>query len=297
MPLNQDSTTQEIYDWMLDQRATDPLFEPIRTANSPSQTAHWRLWAWMGAWLARVMLDIFGVYRTELQAIADRAAAATLPWYRLQALRFQWDGSNAYWLDFDPDSQQVRYNVTNPAARIVQYAAATEVPNGTGGLKVLLKVAAANPAGDPTPLPGTPTNTATALGAFIAYTRQIKPAGIRVDTVSLPPDLLTIAATVWVPGTVDHGAVRTAIEAAVLNYLRTQIPFNGRLYRERLRDAMQAALLAVAGEAGDVELSTITADVGGLQPVTIGQWYDPVSGYYQVNPNTPLSATLLINAL
>jgi len=275
-------TLNEIRQTILDAKAAEPALDVL---NSPSQAAIWRLWVYVVAaaiWLHEQLWDI---YKAEVQTIADRAVAATLPWYVQQAKLFQWSATTTYYLLFDPDTQQIRYNIVAPADRIVAFASAVE--SGANPKTVILKVAQADGSGNPTPLPGTPGNPATQLGGITSYIRQIKPAGIQVTVVSRPPDLLNIQATVWITDASNQATIQTAVEAAIVAHIRTAIPFDGVLFIERLRDAMQA----VAGVA-DVALGPITAHVGLSSPLVVGQRYESTSGYFAIDPAHPLSTTI-----
>jgi hypothetical protein len=263
-------TIAEISQGIIQEKDAQPALAGL---NSPSQVAIWRLWIYVTAaaiWAHEKLWDIF--YQDVLEKIS-RSVPGTLLWYRDKAREFQYNPGIAYFINFNQDNRPA-YTVAAPQDRIITQAAAIETFNNVLTIKV-----AKTGAGQLVPL-----NPAE-LQAFKDYMLSIKFAGTRLKCVSLPPDLLTVQASIYYDPIAPLNVVSTGIQTALNTYL-TQLDFNGILYLEKIQDAMQQ----VAGLVS-VELTGVSVDYGNGN-VPIHRYHQTLAGYCTVNPLTPLSSTI-----
>jgi hypothetical protein len=253
----------------------------LNDLTSPSKVARWRLDLWVvsvGTWIIEVLMDRF---KAEVEEIAKNAVSGTEPWYKDQALKFQYGDSLVYL------NNKFQYATLNTAAQIVKRAAVKDV-----GGQVIIKVAK---------LVGgvvTPLSTAELL-AFDAYMKKIKFAGTATATVSRAADLLKIAYTVYYDplvlksdgSLISNPSIRP-VDAAINNYI-TNLPFNGELILTKLTDTVQLA----QGVVNPI-LTSAQAKYGALPYNTITVKYTADAGHMQIDPFFPLTTqiTYLPNA-
>lgn len=269
-------TVNEIYQTILDAKAAQPALSEL---NSPSQTAIWRLWAFVVAtcqWLVERLWDEF---RAETEAFATRSVAGTAPWYKEKALEFQWNAGTTYFVTFD-ENHRVVWNETVPEDRIVKYASVVESGNGM----VLVKVA--KDAG------GTPVPLASAeLASFSDYMHTVKFAGTRMQSVSYNADKLRVYGAVYYDPISNLNVVKSEVERSINAYL-SSLPFDGKVYVERIFDAVQKVkgvvsfrLTRVAADPGDVAVYDLASGVNL-------RFWPTLAGYVVPDSANPLSATI-----
>lgn len=277
---------QEIYDALAQEKAEqlelntlqpdiDSAQQLLADLNTPSRVARWRLMLWVVAvaqWTHEVLWD-----RTldEIRALAAASNIGTLPWYVAKARAFQF-GHDLVLVNNVPG-----YEEDDAEARIVRRAAAKE----QGGL-VLLKVAKEE-AGVIGPM------TSGELSAFAAYIDEVKMAGVIVNIISEPADLLRVVATVFYDplvmasdGTLILNPSVRPVDAAIDAYLEN-LPFNGALVLTNLVDAMQSA----AGVINPV-LTDVQTRYGAFPYSSVVVEYIARAGYLKVDPLNPLAATI-----
>lgn len=241
----------------------------LAALNSPSSTAIWRLWVYVVAvahWIHETLWDQFAA---RLQAIADRTAAGTAPWYAQQVRKFQWSSSTLYYLVFD-ENDQLAYNTLNEADRIIRYVAITERNDGT----VVIK-AAADGGGSPLPL------TTVQIEALVDYIRAVKFAGTVTEVISLPADTLRCPMEVYYRPGINPALLLEEVKAAINGYLNN-LPFNGSLLVERLQDAVQALEPVTS-----VKMGTVQAGNPPTLPLAdVPRLYETLAGYL-VHDTTP----------
>ena len=113
-------TYQEILDIMITEKDSRSSLDQF---NSPSQSARWYTFFGVVASAIMIFESILDVFKADIETIRLQEKAGTLPWYRAQALLFQYDAGNPQaieFIDFVP-----QYPVVDPALRIITQAAAT----------------------------------------------------------------------------------------------------------------------------------------------------------------------------
>lgn len=267
-------TIQQIFDSI---EAEKNASSALSDLTSPSQTAIWRVWAFIVAaaiWAHETLWDMFW---TEVQTVMNRNVVGTLPWYREKALQFQYNPSQPYFIVFDEENRPV-YDIIAPADRIITHAAAVESFNS-----IVIVKAAKSVSGVPVPL------TSLELQSFKDYMFSMKFAGTRLKCISTDPDKISVFANIYYDPIAPFNAVSIAVEEALNLYLNT-LPFNGIVYVEKVQNAIQSVKGVVS-----VEIVSVNVDYGnGVLPIT--RVHQTLAGYCTINSAFPLSSTLSYNA-
>jgi hypothetical protein len=261
-------TITEIFDTIQDARAAEPLLSGL---SSPSATALHRLWAYVTAVALWAHEQLWERHKADVDAALARAKPGTAEWYAEQALLFQAGDT------LQADDAGIHYATGSTGARIITRAAAIE--NELSG-RLFIKVAKDGPT------PGTLAPLSNAERTqVVGYFDRKGFAGVRKEVVSLPADLLRMAAAVYYDPLIDVPALQLQARAAVLAALAA-LEFNGLLYLSRLQDALQA----VPG-VKDVQLLQVSARVPGGPARLISRVYETQAGY--IVEDTAAGSTLL----
>lgn len=240
---------------------------------STSQTAMWRLWAFIVAFAISLHEQLFDAVIEEVKDRLSQGVPGTLPWYAAKAKEFQYNASTSYLLGFD-DYNRAVYSVINEADRIIKYASAVE---STGG-QVIVKVAK-DSSGTPAPL------TVSELNSFTAYMGMMKFAGTRLQCQSNAADKLKLVLTIYYDPIATLTSVQSEVYAKINSYL-TSIPFDGLIYVEKIQDAIQSV-----ASVNSVEITSASADTGSGH-IGFPRYYQTYSGYAVIDSAFPLSSTL-----
>lgn len=255
--------------------ANDNAASLLSVVNSKSKAARWRMFAFLVAFAHNIQRNLFDVFKSEVQAIADAAAPGTDEWYIKQALAFQYGYSlqkiNGVWT----------YATTDVSAQVVKLAAITD--DGTGGsvLKLANIVSGVKSA-----------LTSTQLASFNSYLNKYRFAGSKIIAQSLAADLLNLQYDAYYDGTLDPTTVLNNLISATENYL-DNIPFNTDDHVAlngifNVNDFIEFLKKNVAG-IKDIYLTTFDAkpDGGSYGPVT--REYQSSAGYMEIDPAFPLN--------
>jgi hypothetical protein len=200
--------------------------------------------------------------KNEITAIVERNRIGTGPWYVEMARHFQWNENVQYFIIVDPVSGTIDYNIVEPADRIVLQAAYVETANK----EVIIKVAAG--------VPGAlhPLTDAQATD-FLNYLKKIKIAGIILNIVNLPADVIRMQANVYYDRAYNTTQLRQMIIDA-LNGYSVSLQFNGVVLRNAIIDAVQS----VAGVV-DIDIVQLEAATGEIV-YEIDRAYATAAGYF-----------------
>lgn len=215
-----------------------------------SKVALWRLWLWLvavGSWINE---QLYYRHRQEVVDVFAQKRPHTLGWYGDQTRRYR-DGVTMQW-----DGMRYIYPLTDTTAPLVSFASAVD-----GGDRVRIKCAK-GAAGSLAPL------TAGELARVATWWGKWKDAGVQVDAVSQPADLLKVNMKIIRDRLVlnnDNSLVRDSgkypIDEAIATYAMN-LQFDDSL---RLSE-FKAAILAAEGVV-DVKL--------------YGAWHKPSGGSYE----------------
>ena len=212
-----------------------------------------------------VLESLFDEHKADVDARIEEMLPHRPKWYRDKALAFMNDKT----LVSDTDE----YDVTGmteseiAAARVVKYAAATESEESS---ILTVKIATRGDDG----LEPLDTETAT---KFLAYMKEIKDAGVRIEVVNQAADSFKCSLAIYYDAILTSDDVRSAVEAAVEDYIQG-LPFNGEYTNMALIDRLQA----VEGvKIAEVKESSAQPQGGAWQ--NINARYTPEAGYMTVS--------------
>lgn len=203
-----------------------------------------------------------------------------IPWYQSQALNFQM-GHQLVW---NAQTRKYGYAVNDESARIVKLASVGEVGNG-----LVMKVAKLDTNDLPTPL------TSLELDAFTAYMEMVKFAGVHIQKISRPADLIRLKLRVYYDPMIlaSDGSLLTnpsvfPVKSAVDDFLHLT-PFNGMFNVTALINALEQ----VPGVVNPIFLNGSAKY--GTQPFTnIVDYYQPNAGYMVHDFAQPLNVQYVI---
>jgi hypothetical protein len=191
-----------------DIQATPELVE----ANSTSNRAIWRLFAFVQASAILLLEQIIDVFVTENDIKISKAIPATASWLNAKVLEFQYSATNpqiVQLVNFAPT-----YPVIDASLRLIsRCSVVTTLSN-----QVIIKVAKNEP---PTAL------TSTELSSLQSYINNIGIVGVNYNCQSLTSDKLFIDAEIYYDGQYSTVISTTVIDA--LNTFLAKLSFNGVL--------------------------------------------------------------------
>jgi hypothetical protein len=231
-------TTQEIYDSIILAKESDANLSGL---TSNSQTAIWRLWAYIVAVTINLFEQFQDVFKEEIEEIAKTIVPGTPSWLRQKTLEFQYSQDspqNLVLVDLVPT-----YPVINESLRIISRASVTEATNLTANVKV----AKNNP---PEPL------SILEQTALIDYLGTIRFAGTKINVVNLAPDRLFVNANIYYDGAYSS-VIENNVKTALLNYLQNLSSFenfNGVVRNSAIVDTIQKVEGVI-----DVQLNQVKA--------------------------------------
>jgi hypothetical protein len=224
------------------------------------------------AFCAWVVESLFDTHKQEVLRIIDTLKPHSAAWYVTIAKAFQ------YSFDLLPDSDKFD-NGTHTTdeietSKIVKYAAVIEFPQ-----KLQMKVAKLSG----NDLTGLATDE---LAAFTTYIQQVKDAGVRLEILTAPADLLKLGLRIYYDalllksdGTRIDGEDGNVVETAIKQYL-SSIEFDGTVVLAKLVDALQA----VEGvKIPHIDLAQFK--YGDLPYQNIDVKYQPMAGYMRLDEN------------
>lgn len=222
-------TTNEIFEAILTEKANEPALSQL---TNNSQTSRWRLFAYVVAKFHNLIELLLDKHKKEVTIIVDQERWGKLGWYVNKALLYQY--GRALIVETDDYNNSSLTEAEIETERVVKYASASEDADG----KVVIKVAKGT-AGNLEPL------TIDEINGLQAYFNIIRPAGIRVKTVSQPADSLKLiikiaydALILDAEGKRLDGTNNTPVIEAINNYL-SNIEFSGEYSNMAMTDAIQ----------------------------------------------------------
>lgn len=286
-------TIQQIYDSIIGEKESNTTLNELQPnvssyqsllsdLTTQSKVAVWRTLFFVMAVAVWTVEKLFDEHKVWIEKRAKEIQVGSLSWYQTKALEFQY-GDNLVW---NPVTFQYEYPTEDKMTRIIKLASVTEI-NGT----LLFKLAKLDSNNEPTPLEDQEVNPTDLpeLGAFKVYIHQVKYAGVTVNCVSRPPDMLKLHLKVYYNAMLldNNGALLTnpavhPVDDAVKEYLKL-IPFNGLFNVTSLIDAVQ-----------DVEGVVNPLLVDAKAKFGLQNW-QPITDYYRANAGYMIVDTLTID--
>lgn len=224
---------------------------------------------------SKTIEDLYDLNIDEITTLLNQKTPGTVEWYRRMALGFQYPGYALLW---NEDKLVYEYPEIVEDAQIVKLVSVNESSS-----ELIMKLAKLNQSGNPEQL------TLTELTAFISYFQQVKYAGVSINYVSRPADILRLKLKVYYNATVintDGSLISDPttfpVSDAVNEYLKL-LPFNGRFNVTDLIDTLQL----VAGVINPLFVSA-HAKYGTQAFTPIVDYYQANAGYMEVDTLMPL---------
>ncbi|GAB4132174.1 MAG: hypothetical protein Fur0027_19680 [Raineya sp.] len=214
--------------------------------NSVSQTAIWRLWVKITAFMHNVLEQLFDVFRAEIDTLIANSRAGAAAWYVAKIRAFQ---------NGDVLNASGEYSVTDPAKQIISRCSVNE-----NGSVLNIKVAKNEP---PMQL------NAAELANFVSYINNIKFAGVATNIISLPADAVIVDIEILY-SQIREEAAKEAVKSSIQDYIKN-IAFDGQFVLNDL-------IALCRNNQGVVDVLVNSIEING-NPVTGGR-YTAASGYY-----------------
>lgn len=232
--------------------------EELKDLNSTSQTAIYKLWAYVVSVAIFTHELLWDLFKQEISDTLDARINGTSEWYAGKALEYQ-DGDELLTLG---DGAYLGYDPIVEENRIITRCSYFEnIVEFKGVLN--LKVAK----GDASNLSNLDINE---IGKVIKYFEKIKFAGTNILIVSYQADeILLDDLTVYHDGVRSDQEILSDIENAMDDYL-INLPFDGQFYIEGFRDKLQKVANVV-----DIYIGTLSRD-----------------SYEAGDPNTPANSII-----
>lgn len=222
---------------------------------------------------------IFDDHKTWMAVKESELKPWNLPSLVANAKKFQLGDDLVY------QDDAYKYATVDTELQIVKLASASEVGN-----IVVLKVAKLNGSGEPEELSDSSPDELT---PFITYIKLLKPPGVKLSIVSRPADLLKIYYRVYINPLVMNASGELLSDPSVkpvedaINAYCKGLNFNGVFSVTELTDKIQQA----TGVSNPVFESA--ASKYGLTPyASINDYFTPNAGYFKIDEDFPLSATI-----
>jgi len=246
--------------------------------NSSSKVAGWRLFVWIIASRIKDLVELFKQHKDVVEKRSKELVPGNTAWYQREALKFQYGDSLAW----DQNTLQYSYPTENLPAKIVKLVSANEGSNNV----VVVKAAKFNGS--------TPEElTAPELSSFQTYMNRVKFAGVRIEAVSRPADIMKINLKVYFDplvinsdGSLISDASVFPVEDAINTYLKN-LPFDGKFSVTELIDQIQLA----DGVVNPI-FQSANAKYGSFAYAPITDYYNSNAGYIKIDPAFPLSNSI-----
>lgn len=251
--------------------------ENLQGLTSTSKSALFRLFAYVVAFSIWTLEKILDIHTAQIDQALYEQKSGTLRWYRNMSLAFQ----NGFDLLTDSD----KFDNTGATdeqiedSKIVKYCSVKETQQSN---KLFIKIASEDSAGVLAPI------TAAQLDSFTTYINEIKYAGVRIEVVNNPADVLALTMAVYRDPLVIDAEGNSIlnggkpVEAAIMDYLQN-LPFDG----EFLINDFIAFLRAVPG-VQNVNITSITSSYldaatnSFTPPAQINVGVIPTAGYFTI---------------
>lgn len=266
-------TREEWYDYMVIQKNT---YVELQELTSTSKTAIWLKIFWVVSYVAWLLEQLFEQFKIDVQEVVEAGAVGTGKWYKRETLKFQY-GDPLVW---DENQFKYVYAEIDESKQII-----SQVAVSYSGDQVRLKLAKGED-GALEPL------NATEINALNAYWKINKVAGTSIGVVSqVADDLLLEVDIIYDPLILNADGVLLAdgatkpVEEAINSYV-SNIEFDGRLWENKLEDAIQGASGVV-----NVNIISIKAKNGATPYNSYPNYYDSSAGYLALDPNSVITYT------
>lgn len=258
---------------ILDNIANHPDLQEL---NSTSKVAIYRLIAFIVAFAIWTLETLFDVHTTQINEALYEQKSGTPRWYRNMALSFQ------YGFDLIQDTDKFDNGSATEleieASKIVKYCSVKESSESN---RLIMKIASEQ-SGELSPL------TQGEKESFSEYMKEIKYAGVKINVVNNPADILQLSMNVYRdPLVIDETGTSILkggkpIEARIKQYMK-ELPFDGELVLndliEKLREVPGVINVHIVF-ANSAYYDTVTEDYSNFSAINVKTI--PIAGYFEI---------------
>lgn len=252
-------------------------FPELNDFNSPSATSIWGLFKKLFALLTMNLQLAFDTYKAEINALIISQQIGTLPWYVAQIKAFQLGDTLLI------DDNRIGYAVEDETKQIIAQASASETVE-SGRARLLFKAVKADETGNLEAL------SVNELDALSEYVRKIKFAGVLVDVISMPADVVRLNLLVErnkLMLNADGSSITDVnvfpVVDTIKDYLK-KLPFDGTLYWNQLIDVLQAM-----PEVKDAVISQSWYKNSSNNFIAFTRLYNSYSGHLLLDQNSVIT--------
>lgn len=214
--------------------------------NSVSQTAIWRFWVKLTAFVHHTLERLFDAFSQEIDNRIAQNRVGTTAWYVQKARAFQLG---------DTLNDAGEYDVINESSRIITRCSAREVAGA-----VSIKIAKSEP---PLQL------SSSELQSFTQYINKVKLAGVAINVINLPAEPVIVNITILYTLIGEEDA-RNAVKQAIQEYIYG-LSFDGEF-------VVNDMIAICRSKKGIVDVLVNSVDINNN--TVSGGRYVAVSGYY-----------------
>lgn len=233
---------------------------------SKSATAEWTLFLYVIAVAIHTFEVILSMFRSEIDASADKITPGTARWYAMQCKGWQY----GHTILFDDKTAELYYETDDPSSQIIKVVAVSE-----GSKTLSIKVAKFDEQEKIIQL------SEEEKYDFTNYIDAIKFAGIETNVVTAIADLIKYEIEVYYEPSIPISIINNAIKNA-LDEFRSSLLFDSKFYKQRLIDRIMSVHGVVT--VGLAEISRKGADTTNF--VVCGVADELHSGYFDYDADS-----------
>lgn len=232
-----------------------------------------RLLFYVVAWAAFIMELLFDAHTAEVNADLERLRPGSIGWYADMCLKFQYGFPLIAGTDNFDNTGYTDAQIE--ASKVVKYAAVQRLVDESGYV-LFLRIKLAGENGNELA-----QLSDDVVDAFREYLDQAQPAGDNLTVISRPADKLKMTWQIYFDalilkedGSRHDGGALTPVQDAILDYLKTGLPFNGKYSITSHIDRVQQVPGVITPR-----VLACSASSQDLPYESISEYYQPFAGW------------------
>lgn len=234
--------------------------ELIPELNSISKNSFWLRIVNVVAFAILTLETLFDIFKTDIQVLVENVRQGQIGYYVETSKEFQYPDV------LNPLTNE--YDVVNENLRIISRVSAREIILNERGA-VRIKIAKNEP---PEPL------SSSEFNSFTSYIDQKKYAGVIINLINKPADVLVVVGTVWYDGEATEANALEAVLTQIEEFLSQKLKFDDLLYKNDL-----IAFIRESKLINNIKFTLITAQNSVL--TNIDEVYESEAGYFILDKN------------
>jgi hypothetical protein len=242
----------------------------LASLTSTSNTAIFKLIFYVQAVVISIHEQLWDLFKEDLEYIKNTAPIMSELWWIDKLTNFyQYDNTDISKGVLKIDNSFVPYyEITDDTKKIIKFAAVKQSDNSR---QVNIKIAKADSDNNPVQL------TVDELNSVKSFVNSLQAAGLYINVISFPPDLLKLNINIYFDGQYVQSNVLSEVKASIRGYLQ-KLKFDGTIQLIKLIDAIQN----VQG-VKDVLINEAQAKTELEGYTTFNRIYNAKAGYAQLN--------------